>query len=230
MLSQLQHLHLLPGGPPRLLAPTWPGWRESCRCPQGSFDQWLTVQECNSSPCAPSGGQVWGVTATACRAPSRWSPRYPPWVCWLQHPCLASSFAMPPSHSPPWECLLISHFHVNSHPLIYMWQFNLQEALCGPLALHWFTRSFSRENLFTDSGLPSTHIHYRNVYLFAFNMFQSLEIFLLFPVLTWDPFCLLDLLIFPLCLWLMACLAILTQHVKEALVFSPLIFQTFLLY
>ena len=37
MLSQPQHFHLLPGGPPRLLAPTWPGWRESCRCPQGSF-------------------------------------------------------------------------------------------------------------------------------------------------------------------------------------------------
>lgn len=63
-----------------------------------------------------------------------------------------------------------------------------------------FARSFSRENLCTDSGLPSTHVHYRNVYLFVFNMFQSLEIFLLFPVLTWDPFCLLALLIFPLCL------------------------------
>lgn len=105
------------------------------------------------------------------------------------------ALAWPPSfprfsfHSPTLEYLQINHFQVNFISGSTSGKPNLQQALSKPLVFRLFVIGFVESRyLFTEFPSPHMHVHYRNVFLFAFDMFLSLKFFCIYSVLTQDPF------------------------------------------
>lgn len=99
-------------------------------------------------------GQLWCVTFNCPQSSFRTKAKLSSVGLLAAAPSLGLPPAQAPSHSPTWECLLISHFHVNSHLTVYTWETQpTTSSVCAFSSPLICPKYFWEKNLFTDFWL-----------------------------------------------------------------------------